>query len=380
MKDSEIRVGINVGKMNKNDRGISVYTRNILSQFDQINGNYELVFLTDQNKLIHSPGTIGSIINEQVSNPFQQERLKLDVMWHPHNRGQLFTPCAYVCTLHDVLPLARPDLAGNYLNSLSKKLLFLSRVITTKAADTIITVSEFSRQEIIKYLHIDPNKVVSIHSGVNTQTFHRDESDQNWEQLKQSQSLPDRYILTTGSYAPHKNLKTLVEAYATSDLPSSGVGLLMVGPNDASGYRAGYNQVADQVRQLNLSNKVRLLSSVSESDLVTLYSRATFFALTSLYEGFGFTPLEAMACGVPVIASSLASIPEVCGNAALYADPNDPGHFTRQFNTLLRDENLRRELVLNGAKQVQKFDWRDSAYKTLEVLVSAFQRRRHASN
>lgn len=388
MKDSEIKIGINIGKAGKKDRGISVYTKNLLRELATIEGNHKFVFLhypgsaPDKDFEINDPdlqtlpysdngSPYRTIINEQVLNPVQQAKLGLDVVWHPHNRAQLFSPCAYVCTMHDVLPVARPDLAGKYLNSPAKQLLFLSRTLTAKNADAVVTVSEFSRGEIISHLKVRPDKVKAIHSGINRETFHLDENQENWDRIRNVNSLPENYILTTGSYAPHKNLGTLVDSYAHSQLPDMNIGLVMVGPNDATGYRVGYQQTDRHVKDLGLSNKIRLLPSVSEADLVTIYSHARIFAIASLYEGFGFTPLEAMACDVPVVASCLTAIPEVCETAALYADPFNPDSFTEQFNTLITNGELQQELITKGRKQVAKFSWKKCAAQTLQTLISA---------
>lgn len=393
MKDTEIKIGINIGKAGKKDRGISVYTTNLLREMAAIEDNHKSIFLhypesaPDESLGVgnldfqslpysdsHSP--FRTIFNEQVLNPVQQARLGLNVTWHPHNRSQLFSPCAYVCTLHDVLPMARPDLAEKYLNSPAKQLLYLSRTLTARNTDMVITVSEFSRQEIISHLKVQPDKVVTIHSGINRDTFHPDTNQENWSRIKQNYSLPERYVLTTGSYAPHKNLSTIVDAYAHSQLPEDNVGLVMVGPNNATGYRIGYQQVDRQIKGLGLSEKIRLLPSVPEADLVTIYSHAELFAIASLYEGFGFTALEAMACEVPVIASCLAALPEICESAALYADPTKPEEFTQAFNYLHGNVNLRRELTANGSSQVQKFDWKRCASETLNVLVSAARKKK----
>lgn len=392
MKEKEIKIGINIGKAGKKDRGISVYTRNLLREMESLNHGHKFVLMhypegapdeelakggVDLQPLpyseSHSP--FRTVINEQILGPLHQSRLGLDVVWHPHNRSQLISPCAYVCTIHDVLPLARPDLAEGYLNTPGKNLLFLSRILTTRSADMIITVSAFSRREIISRLKVHPDKVIAIHSGINRDTFHPDTTQENWGRVKQAYSLPERYVLTTGSYAPHKNLTTIVDAFAQSLLPANNVGLVMVGPNDATGYRIGYQQVESQVSDLGLPNKVRLLPSVSEADLVTIYSHAEFFTIGSLYEGFGFTALEAMACKAPVIASSLAALPEVCGSAALYADPTKADSFTQQFNRLCADADLRRDLIMRGLKQVQKFNWEKCATETLSVLTSAAKRK-----
>ena len=255
-------------------------------------------------------------------------------------------------------------------------LLYQSRTLTASRADVVITASEFSRQEIIKHLGVDPKKVIKIYSGIDRNVFKPKTSVIESKRIKDSYSLPDRYLLTTGSYAPHKNLKTLVDAYSQSNLPDKNVGLVMVGPNDATGYRIGYQELASYVQELGIAEKVRLLPSVPLADLVSIYSNSMMFASPSLYEGFGFTPLEAMSCGVPVVASNTTALPEVCENAVLYANPHDAASFANQFNLLLNDQDLRESLIVAGNRQVLKFDWKETARQTLEVLNNVAKSRK----
>ncbi|PIU33646.1 hypothetical protein COT03_02845 [Candidatus Shapirobacteria bacterium CG07_land_8_20_14_0_80_39_18] len=386
-KDSEIRIGINIGKTGREDRGITVYTQNILREFGQFGGEYRFVLLhypnsAPQNKFGISEAEFKSlsfsdkhdpwstIVCEQLLNPWQQRELGLDVVWHPHNRGQFIVPVGYVLTMHDILPIVKPELAGQYLNRTNKKALYLSRTYSARRADAIITGSEFSKAEIIEHLGVTPDKVVVIHYGIDLDTFKPRGSQSEYERIRKAYSLPDRYLLTTGSYAPHKNIHTLVDAYNQSHLPGKGIGFVAVGPNDATGYRAGYNQLKEHVQSLGLTGKVKLLPSVPIGDLVAIYGGAEIFATASLYEGFGFTPLEAMACGVPVVASNVSAIPEVCGQAALYADPYDALGFAEHLSVLIEDEDMRQRLIKTGLSQVQRYNWQVTASKTLEVLKS----------
>lgn len=393
-KETEFKIGINVGKTSREDRGITKYTLSILSEFNNLasddtrfvllhypNSKPENNLGLKNSQSVSLPysdrhSSIITIINEQLINPLHQKALNLDVVWHPHNKCQIFTPTGYVSTIHDVLPIAEPRLSGNYLNKRGKMMLYQSRTLTASRADIVITASEFSRSEIIKHLNIDPNKVVKVYSGIDKNIFKPTHKTQEKIRIKNQYSLPEKYLLSTGSYAPHKNLKTLVDAYNQSCLPNKNIGLVIVGPNDASGYKLGHYELKEYVDKLGLTSKIRLLSSVPLKDLVLIYGSAHMFATTSLYEGFGFTPLEAMACGIPVIASNTTSIPEVCGNAALYADPRDPTTFTEQLNFLINNYEASRALISRGINQVSKFDWQTTARKTLEILKSVAQSRR----
>ena len=384
-KDSEIRIGINIGKAGKEDRGITVYTRNILKEFSLVGGDYHFVLMhypdsepkdnlgienSTLQELLFSDrhSSLPTIVGEQFLNPIQQKRLGLDVIWHPHNRGQFIVPVGYVCTMHDILPITDPELASKYLNTWQKKVLYSSRTYSANNADIIITGSEFSKGEIVDRLGSDPNKVVPIYYGIERDVFKPDKSEKSTKRAREEYSLPKRYLLTTGSYAPHKNHKTLVEAYSQSSLPGQGVGLVMVGPNDATGYRIGYELVREQVQSLGIEDKVRMIPSVPINDLVAIYNGASIFSTASLHEGFGFTPLEAMACEVPVVVSNTSAIPEVCGDAALYANPDSSTEFAEQFSILIDDKDLQEKMKDRGRIQVGRYNWQATAEKTLRVL------------
>lgn len=392
-KDSEIRIGINIGKAGREDRGITVYTRNILKQFGQIDGDYRFVLLhypgsAPSNKFgienatlerlsfpdSHSP--LITMAGEQILNPIQQKLLGLDVIWHPHNRGQFIVPVGYVCTVHDILPITNPELADRYLNTPQKRALYDSRTYSANNADVIITGSEFSKGEIVEHLCSNADKVVPVYYGIDKNLFKPSRNEDDLARIRKTYSLPDKYLLTTGSYAPHKNHRTLVDAYNQSRLPSEGVGLVMVGPNDATGYKIGYELTREYVQSLGIEDMVRMLPSVPVEDLVSIYNGADIFATASLHEGFGFTPLEAMACEVPVVISNNSAFPEVCGSAALYADPTNPFEFASQLNALIEDKDLRNQLVRKGRLQAEKFDWEITARKTLEILEKVARSRK----
>lgn len=140
-------------------------------------------------------GPWSTIACEQLLNPWQQRKLELDFVWHPHNRGQFIVPVGYVLTMHDILPIARPELASQYLNRIDKKALYLiriySRIYSAKNADVIITGSEFSKTEIVEHLGVAQDKVVVIHYGIDLDTFRPRRSQSECERIRKTYSLPD---------------------------------------------------------------------------------------------------------------------------------------------------------------------------------------------
>jgi glycosyltransferase involved in cell wall biosynthesis len=190
--------------------------------------------------------------------------------------------------------------------------------------------------------------------------------------------LPGPYLLYVGTLHPRKNLVRLVQAFAllldslssksaypisNIQYPVDNLQLVLAGQK---GWL--YDEILSQVRRLDLTGRVVLTGYVPEADLPALLSGALAFVFPSLYEGFGFPVLEAMACGTPVICSDVSSLPEVAGDAALLMDPEDVEALAAAIQRLVSDEELRRDLVARGYRQVQRFSWRHCAEEVLQVL------------
>ncbi len=379
-----LRIGIDVSRASRENHGIPIYTRSVLAELGKLDTTDQFVLLSyPDSPVAHGFGLQDPelaaipysgryipwvrVFQEQVLYPAAQQRLNLDVMWHPQNHGQFWTPVGYVCTLHDVLPYSRPDLAQD-LDTRREQALYWSRVQSAAHADMIITVSEFSRKEIIRLLGVDPSRVVAVQNGIDHTTFRVLRSEVDRARLQTQYGLPERYVLTVGSYGPHKDLATMIRAFKTSDLMRLGYNLVMVGPKDEIVYTSDHEGLEEMVRDEGLEGRVLMLPPVPVTDLVGMYNGASMFCITSQFEGFGLTPLEAMACGVPVISSDSSSLPEVCGNAALYAHVGDYLGFAERMNLLATDIELARRMTSLGLMQAAKYDWATTAQKTLDIL------------
>jgi len=184
--------------------------------------------------------------------------------------------------------------------------------------------------------------------------------------------LPERFILYVGTIEPRKNLTTLLEAYAAltsrvSNLqyPISNIHLVIAG-------RKGwlYEGFFRRLRELGLEREVVFPGFVPDEDLPALYSAAELFVFPSLYEGFGLPPLEAMACGTPVITSNSSSLPEVVGEVGIMVEPRDVRALAEAMELVLTDEGKRREMREKGLRQAARFSWKRTAQETLEVYRS----------
>lgn len=254
-------------------------------------------------------------------------------------------------TIHDVIHLARPQWFGGFHKQLYAKMMFNT---VSRKADAIIAVSEFTKSEIAKYISIDSNKIQTIHNGV----------DQGWFNLPNQKTPHSRpYLLFLGNVKPNKNLTSLIRAFSkiTSDIPHD---LVIIGRRD------GFKSSDEEVNRLAMVNADRIFfTGYVESELLRSYmSNANMFIFPSLYEGFGLPPLEAMAAAIPVIVSNAASMPEVCGNAVMYINPDNPEDIATKIKVLATDPQLQLDLKLRGVMRAKEFSWDAAIEKTARLV------------
>ncbi|WP_019851350.1 glycosyltransferase family 1 protein [Desulfitobacterium sp. PCE1] len=262
-----------------------------------------------------------------------------------------------VTTIHDLSFLVHPD-----WHPLERQKYMTDRIFEgIKRSDKIITGSYFIKEEIMKYAVCDSDKIAVIYHGIDHQTFRLYPQDE-LKDFKQLYYLPDRYLLFVGSIEPRKNLLRLLQAYKRY-VESNQKALEMI----LVGFKGWQN---DEIMQMihSLSGKVRYLGYLNDQELAYVYNLATVFIYPSLYEGFGIPPLEAMACGTPVITSNATSIPEICGEAAVYIDPNDEIDIQQKIELLATREDMRNDFIQRGLKRSQGFTWEASARKHLGLF------------
>jgi glycosyltransferase involved in cell wall biosynthesis len=296
-------------------------------------------------------------IREQMELPRILRSHKVDLLHSPHFVLPLMKTCPAVVTIHDVIYLAcKEDLPSKLGRA------YYRAMITTAAcrADRVITVSEFSKADIVQRLGTDPEKIEVIYSGVSP-GFARGTDRLSLEQVRDKYSIRGKFILYAGIYKPRKNHAALFRAF--QKLPAHlGAELVIAGPLDE-----GELELRRLTESLGIVERVRFTGFVEDSELACLYSAATVYACPSLYEGFGLTVLEAMSCGAPVVCSRETSLPEVAGRAALFADPRSSEDFAAALYRAFCDADLRRELVHRGYENCRRFRWDQAAAQTLAV-------------
>jgi len=225
-----------------------------------------------------------------------------------------------------------------------------------RTARAVFTVSQFSRQEIERYAGIKPKKVQVLTEGCE----HILAVPADCRVLEKHGLEARPYLLVVSNLSPHKNLAGLVRALQL--LPEQPFEVVFAGTTFAPVFQVSSHPLPEMIRQIG---------TVTDGELRALYEKAPGFIYPSFYEGFGLPPLEAMCCGCPVIVSQAASLPEVCGEAALYCNPHDPADIARQIVRLMTDRHLQQDLSQRGLAQASRFTWPEAARGLLNGLNSA---------
>jgi glycosyltransferase involved in cell wall biosynthesis len=263
-----------------------------------------------------------------------------------------------VVTVHDLAFLEHPETAVPSLVA------YLNHVVprAVAAADVVAAVSEATKQALIRQYRTAPEKIVVIPCGVGPQ-FQRVNDPARLEEVRRKFALTQPFIFCVGTQEPRKNHLGLIKAFAQARKDSAGPALLAI----AGGQGWLYEETRQLVADLELEASVRFLGRVSEPDLIALYSLADVFAFPSFFEGFGIPPLEAMACGTPVITSNTSSLPEMAGDAAILIDPHNVQEIADAILRVLTNPQLQQEMRQNGYLQAQRYTWEKSAHKMLEL-------------
>jgi glycosyltransferase involved in cell wall biosynthesis len=242
-----------------------------------------------------------------------------------------------------------------------------STKFAVKQASRIITVSDFTKQEIIKYYSAKPEKISVVHNGYNKLLYKKIVQPEKINQILNKYGISEPYILYVGRLEKKKNTPRLLEAFALmkENHPEMKEKLVLVGK---AGY--GYDEIKYVIEEYNLFNDVIMSGWVEEEDMPYLYNGAKVFVFPSLHEGFGIPIIEALACGAPIATSDLPVLREVAGNAVLYFDNNSKNDMADKLYSLLTDQDLRAALIKRGLERCQDFSWEKSARETLEVIKS----------
>jgi len=308
----------------------------------------------------------GRIAWEQLVAPFALRQDRIDLLHAMAFVAPLLSPCPTVITVLDLSFLLYPAAFRRFRRSY----LWLMVGLSARRARQVIAISESTRRDVIARLGVPPERVRTVYCGVDPrfQPLPADEV----EAFRRQKGLPERFVLFLGTIEPRKNVVRLVEAFGTllSAHPGALADLHLV----VAGGRGWLSEpVFARVEELGLQDRVHFSGYVPEEEKGLWYNAATCFCYPSLYEGFGLPPLEAMACGTPVITSNASSLPEVVGDAGRTVDPEDSDALCASLGEVLLDPALHADLAHRGQARARRFSWDETARQTVNVYRLALR-------
>ncbi len=379
-----MRIGID-GRSLSTNRAIFRYTKNLLNSLSEIDKENEyLLFMEGDQplndikylnlstnwKLIKAPRKI--VLKDHLCFNNFIKKFSLDVFFHPDNTEFLICHPRSVVTVHDLIPYIFPklSLSSNLLKRGSQNLyLSLQRKAILRSARHIITVSNNSKSDLIRLFGMTPDFVSVTQESV--EDVYRPVSKTETIKVLASYGVSGDYIFCHAGFSPYKNLLNLVEAFFEFSKYNSGISLVLGG---AYQRRDPYfKKINDILGKYLLHDKVIFTGYIPEESLPAIYSGALLFVYPSLYEGFGIPLLEAQACGVPVVCSNTASLPEVVGDSAVLFNPLSVSDIAEKLVRVYANDGLRKELTELGFINVKRFSWLKCARETLSVLETVYK-------
>ena len=299
---------------------------------------------------------------EQVGIVLAGMREKIDLLHCPYWSSPLWSPWPTVVTVHDVIQFVLPEYAWRKISRVYFGLVSAG----ARRAQAVITVSECSKQDIMKIIGLGPERIHVIGNAVDASLYPVRDA---WllASVRERYGIAPRFVLYFGGFDMRKNVPRLIEAYAR--LPEAlrrEYQLVIAGRYQHLGHPL-YPDPRQTVRGLGLEGNVIFTGQIREQDKAPLYSAATVFAFPSLYEGFGMPVLEAMACGTPVVTSNVSALPEVAGDAGLLVNPYAPDAISEALAELLESAARREDLSRRGLERARRFTWPQVAEQTVRV-------------
>lgn len=288
---------------------------------------------------------------------------KIDLFFMPHLHLTAFSPnIKSVLTVHDLSFLVNKQWFSWRKNVWHW---FINVKKLTKRFNQIVAVSENTKRDLIDICKIDENKVTVIYSGIDDGFRKLNESDEQLQAVKLKYKLVHPFILFLATIEPRKNIEGLIKAFEIikSENKYSDLKLIIVG---GEGWKSG--PIIDKISNSTNASDIIRLDYIDSVDRPYVYNLAKIFAYPSFYEGFGFPPLEAMACGVPVVTSTASSIPEIVGDAGILVDPYNPNSIALGLSSILENPELAQDLSLKGIEQAKKFSWKITAENYLKLF------------
>ncbi len=371
-----MKIAIDVRRLS--DFGVGTYIRNLIHALACTDGENQYLLLThpkDAALLPRLPANFRTLAYthrdttrlEHLRLPWFLRNCGVDLVHFPLNRVPMLMPKPYIVTIHDIGVVLYPEQTGIW-----RALRTFRFVRGLERASCVIAVSSATRRDLHNQLGIPAERVRLVYNAPDPGFFRHPEPNPDRLRLLQRYQINYPFLLYAGTIRPQKNIPRLVEAFAVvrtqleSDERFRDLRLIIIG-DEISKYPA----VRRAVMQSRVEQSVRFLGFVPFETLRVFYEMASVFVFPSLYEGFGLPPLEAMACGTPVVASDISALPEAVGDAALLVNPENVFDIARGIREALTDADLRTRLIEKGRIHASGFSWERNARETLEIYRGA---------
>ena len=355
-----LRIGFDAKRAFQNRTGLGNYSRMIITGMAQQHPDIELVLFTPKRKGPHAH-FVDDYPQVRVVEPRGLWRL-CPSLWRTLAMGRkarregvsLFHGLSHelplllprsvkaIVTMHDLIAWRYP----HQFHWADRMIYHAKFCHACRRADTVIAVSRQTAADVESMLHVDANKVKVVYQSCD-EMFYRPVTSEQREAVRKRYDLPEQYLVAVGTIEERKNQETLVRAMAL--LPDA-LHLVIVGRRTKY-----YERVADAIKSLGLQQRVHCLEGVRFEDFPALYAEAELSLYVSFFEGFGIPVLESLCCGTPVVAAQRSSLPEVGGQAAVYADPSSPQSIASQVDRILSDADSYQQLVAAAPMQAQRF-------------------------
>lgn len=387
-------------------RGLGCYARNLVNSISQIDSENEYLLFyrrgikrgnlevgdnfKRRDVLLKRPKRLHRLdeIMDQSLLPIQiLLNGRIDVFHSLSSVTFYLKTCKSIITVPDLIPfvLNEKKIDRLLLNLRFREWLWMKSL---RKADRIITFSENSKKDIMKLLGIPEKKIEVIYLSADPR-FGPVRDRQAIAKIMGRYSVREKFILYLGGFAGHKNIERLVRAFYEFSLSSDDKWQLVLAGKlpdekienaDDWTINEPVRKIRSLVAKLGLDAKVIFTGFVPEEDLPTLYSAASVFVFPSLYEGFGLPPLEAMACGTPVVASNTSSLPEVIGDAGVLVNPFSIDEIVGAMRSVFEKKSQQREMSCKGVERARRFSWEETARKTLKVYRQVHEGNRHVGD
>lgn len=362
------RIALEARSLSTLGGGVRTYTKEVISRilFGDFSAEYYVYYdtarylgtfnnATAKEKVVNVWHPLMRIAWDYFFLPSALMRDKIDFVHYFKPATTPFKKPRAIATMYDVIPLLYPETQTKiqlaYWNN--------QLPLVAKTCEHLLTISECSKKDIVEHLQVSPEKITVTPLGVDAR--YAPATDTEKKVVREKYDLPQDFILYLGTIEPRKNIARLVRAYnrIAKNIPHD---LVLAGK-----WGWSFEDVEKEIAKSPFKDRIKIMSHVETAFLPALYSAAKVFIFPSLYEGFGLPPLEAMACGTPVITSNVSSLPEVVGDCALKINPADENALAEAMEKIVSDPFLRERLIADGLVWSKNFNWDRTARLTMDV-------------